>query len=68
MLRACFEFTPLGLFTSDPALFTPASLAVGTPTPPSAGAKIPRAEAKIPSVAKSKQALKIVRSSLTINH
>jgi 2-keto-4-pentenoate hydratase/2-oxohepta-3-ene-1,7-dioic acid hydratase in catechol pathway len=56
-VRACFDFAPLVLSDSEPVLFTPSSLAVGHPTPPSAGAKIPRPESKIPSVAKSKQAL-----------
>jgi len=40
------------------ALFTPASLAVGAPTPPSAGAKITQSRAGIASVAKFKQPLK----------
>jgi hypothetical protein len=55
------------LFVSGPVLFTPASLAVGTPTPPSAGAKIPRAEFKITSGAKSKQALRALNFSLAGN-
>jgi hypothetical protein len=55
MVKVCFAFTLLALLASVPVLFASSSLAVGHPTPPSAGAKIPRAQAKIPSGAKSKQ-------------
>ncbi|MDR2911688.1 MAG: riboflavin kinase [Alistipes sp.] len=60
ILRSCLKFPTLALSASESALFSPTSLAVGTPTPRSAGEKSADSETKIASVGKFKQLLKRV--------
>ncbi len=58
MIRGRLKFANLAFFYLRPAIFSPASLAVGTATPRSVGEKISRPEIETSSVTKSKHPLR----------